>query len=438
MSPWSVARSPLPLAQSFGCHGQRTTASRKMISFEHALNLVAEKLAAAQLSPATEMVSLAEARGRVLARDVLADRDYPPFPRSTRDGYAVRAADVRAPPAWLACVGEARAGAPYPGKLGPGKLGEESGVCVEIMTGAPLPPGADAVVMMERTHREGSCIEILRGVEPGENVVRQGSEAPSGGVVLPRGRRVSPGEMALLASLGATAVEVFRQPTVAILPTGDEVVPIDRQPRWFEIRNSNAIALGGQVAAAGGIPHQLGIAADEASRLRELIEAGLECDLLLLSGGVSAGKYDLVEQVLAELGAEFYFQSVALRPGKPTVFGRVRGKFFFGLPGNPVSTFVTFEVFARPAIAVLSGAAFERPLLLRARLGKPFRQSHGLTAFMPARVEMPDGDPVVTPVGWQGSGDLVGLAAANCLLVVHPHQTELAAGEWVDVWPKLD
>ena len=186
-------------------------------------------------------------------------------------------------------------------------------------------------------------------------------------------------------------------------------------------------------SSAGGIPHQLGIAPDEVGRLRELIEAGLEHDLLLLSGGVSAGKYDLVEQVLAELGAEFYFQSVALRPGKPTVFGRVRGKFFFGLPGNPVSTFVTFEVFARPAIAVLGGAAFERPLLLRARLDRPFRQSHGLTAFMPARVEMQDGDPVVTVVGWQGSGDLVGLAAANCLLVVHPHQTEMAAGEWVDV-----
>ncbi len=402
-----------------------------MISFEQALNLVAEKLAAANLSPAAGAVPLDEARGRVLASDVLADRDYPPFPRSTRDGYAVRAADVRQVPASLTCVGEARAGAPYSGKLA-----EESGACVEIMTGAPVPPGADAVVMIERTRRDGSRVEILRAVEPFENVVRQGSEAPAGGVVLPRGRRVTPGEMALLASVGAATVEVFRQPTVAILPTGDEVVPIDDNPKWFEIRNSNAIALGGQVAAAGGIPHQLGIAPDEVGRLRELIEAGLEQDLLLLSGGVSAGKYDLVEQVLAELGAEFYFQSVALRPGKPTVFGRARGKFFFGLPGNPVSTFVTFEVFARPAIAVLGGAPFERPVLLRARLGKPFRQSHGLTAFMPARVEMQDGDPVVTPVGWQGSGDLVGLAAANCLLVVHPHQTELAAGEWVDVLPR--
>jgi len=400
-----------------------------MISFEQALNLVAERLAAASLSPASDVVPLDDARGRVLARDVFADRDHPPFPRSTRDGYAVRAADLRQVPVWLACAGEARAGAPYAGKLG-----DELGVCVEIMTGAPVPPGADAVVMIEHTRRDGSRVEVLRGVAPGENVVRQGSEAPSGGVVLPRGRRVTPGEMALLASVGAATVEVFRQPTVAILPTGDEVVPIERSPKWFQIRNSNAIALGGQVAAAGGIPYQLGIAPDEVGPLRELIEAGLEHDLLLLSGGVSAGKYDLVEQVLGDLGAEFYFQSVALRPGKPTVFGRVRGKFFFGLPGNPVSTFVTCEVFACPAIAVLGGAAFAWPLLLRARLGQPFRQSHGLTAFMPARVEMQDVDPVVTVVGWQGSGDLVGLAAANCLLVVHPHQTELAAGEWVDVF----
>ena len=399
-----------------------------MISFEQALSLVAAKLVETHASPATETVPLGEARGHVLARDQVADRDYPPFHRSARDGYAVRAADVQAVPVWLTCPGEARAGAPYAGKLG-----EEPAACIETMTGAPLPPGADAVVMIEHTRREGSRVEIQRRVERWENVVRQGSEAPSGRVVLPRGRRVTPGEMGLLASVGAATVEVFRKPSVAILPTGDEVVPIDQVPQWFEIRNSNAIALGGQVAAAGGIPHQLGIAPDQASRLRKMIEAGLQHDLLLLSGGVSAGKYDLVEPVLADLGAEFYFDSVALRPGKPTVFGRVRDKFFFGLPGNPVSTFVTFELFARPAIAALGGAPFERPLFLRARLGKPVRQRHGLTAFMPARVEMQGGDPVVALVGWQGSGDLVGLAASNCLLVVHSHQTDLAVGEWVDV-----
>ena len=208
------------------------------------------------------------------------------------------------------------------------------------------------------------------------------------------------------------------------------------RPEWFQIRNSNAVSLSAQVAAAGGIPRCLEIAPDRPEALRSLIQEGLNADLLLLTGGVSVGKYDFVEQVLADLGAEFYFQSVALRPGKPLVFGRVRGKFFFGLPGNPVSTFVTFAVFARPALAVLGGADFEAPLFLRARLGKPFQQRIGLTAFLPARLDGSTGEPVVNLVGWQGSGDLVGVAAANCFMVVHPDQTSLAAGEWVDVMPK--
>jgi molybdopterin molybdotransferase len=187
------------------------------------------------------------------------------------------------------------------------------------------------------------------------------------------------------------------------------------------------------VEGAGGVPRVLGIAPDQLESLRALIEEGLKSDLLLLSGGVSAGRYDFVEDVLAELGAEFYFRGVAIRPGKPLVFGRACGKFFFGLPGNPVSTYVTFELFARPALAMLAGADAEGPVFLRARLGKPLRQKTGLTAFLPARVASASGEPVVDPVGWQGSGDLVGVAAANCFLVVHPQQTDLAAGDWVDV-----
>ncbi len=402
---------------------------RKMLSFEQALNIVKEKLATADLRLGMEVVPLGEACGRVLAEEVLADRDYPPFHRSIRDGFAVRAEDVGAPPVELLVRGEIRAGGHFAGTVGAGE-------CVSIMTGAPLPAGADAVVMVEYTESHGDGVKIHRGVRAGENVVPQGSEARARAAVLPRGRRLGAGELGLLATVGKSLVPVFVRPAVAILPTGDEVVPVEQRPEWFQIRNSNAIALSAQVAAAGGIPHCLEIAPDLPEALHSLIQEGLNADLLLLSGGVSAGKYDFVKQVLANLGAEFYFQSVALRPGKPLVFGRVAEKFFLGLPGNPVSTFVTFALFARPALAALGGAEFSAPLFLRARLASSFQQRTGLTAFLPARLDRSSGDPVVSLVGWQGSGDLVGVAAADCFLVVHPDQTNLAAGDWVDVMAK--
>ena len=376
-----------------------------VITFEQALSLVREKLTAARAHPSVESLPLEQVRGRVLAEDLAADRDYPPFHRSTRDGYAVCSAEVVAAPVWLNCVGETRAGRPYDGDLT-----GRARCCVQIMTGAPLPEGTDAVVMIEHTRAEDDRVEVQR--------------------------TVAAGEMGLLAAVGRAQVCVFRQPTVAVLPTGDEVVPVEQEPEWFQIRNSNSLALAAQVVAAGGIPRPLGIAPDDAPALRRLIEQGLEADLLLLSGGISVGKYDLVAQVLGDMGAELYFHGVAIRPGKPLAFGRVGDTFFFGLPGNPVSTFVTFELFARLAIALLSGAEFERPVFLRARLGKAMRQNAALTVFMPARAEVESGDPVVNLVSWQGSGDLVGVAAANCFLVVHPQQKELAAGDWVDVLPK--
>jgi molybdopterin molybdotransferase len=419
-----------------------------MLSFEQAFVTVRDTLRASAPQPSAETVPLSEARGRVLAEDLFADRDYPPFDRATRDGFAVRSAEVTAVPVTLEVVGLARAGAPYGGEFA-----GRTGCAVEIMTGAPVPEGADAVVMVEYTHgatsqssgekRSARRVEILRPAKPFDNIVHQGSEARDGACVLPRGRRLGPGEIGLAAMIGATELKVFRQPTVAILPTGDEVVGAGQRPEWFEIRNSNALALAAQVEAAGGVPRLLGIARDNKDNLRALIEEGLRCDLLVLSGGISVGKYDFVAEVLAELGAEIRLQGVAIRPGKPLAFGCVRGRFFFALPGNPVSTFVTFELFARPALTFLAGAEFEQPVFLKARLAKPVRQNTGLTVFMPARVVARDlpgsqGDePVVDLVGWHGSGDLVGLAAANCFLVVHPDQTDLVQGDWVDVLPKF-
>lgn len=400
-----------------------------MLSFEQALATVKEKLAEASSSPETENLPLAEVQARILAEEVSADRDYPPFHRATRDGFAVRSTDLASLPARLVQVGQVRAGEHFDREV-------SSGQCVEIMTGAPLPAGADAVVMIEHVRTGEGQVEFERGVAPFENVVRKGSEATAGTAVLRRGRRLGAGEIGLLASVGKARVSVFRRPRISVLPTGDEVVPVEQRPQWFQVRNSNAAALAAQILTAGGIPSIVGVAPDEKAALRRLIEEGLKADLLILSGGVSMGKHDFVEPVLAELGAEFFFQSAAIRPGKPLVFGRLRQKFFFGLPGNPVSTFVTFELFARPAIAALGGASFECPLFLRARLGKPLRHKIGLTAFMPARVEQEGADPIVHLVGWQGSGDLVGVAAANCFLVIHPEQTELSAGDWVDVLPK--
>ena len=400
-----------------------------MLTYREALATIHQKLTEARPKPPTEILPLERAHRRVLAEDVIADRDYPPFNRSTRDGFALRAADTATVPATLTCLGQVRAGEHFVGTVGPGE-------CVEIMTGAPLPAGADAVIMLEHVHADGSLVRVERSVARDENVVQQGSEAPAGAVVLRRGRRLGAGEIGLLASVGKSQVQVFLPPQVVILPTGDEIVPVEQQPERFQVRNSNAFALAAQVAEVGGVPQCLPVAPDDTESLQCLTEQGFESDLVLFSGGVSKGKYDLVGQVLEELGAEFFVQGVAIRPGKPLLFGRVREKFFFGLPGNPVSTFVTFELFVRPAIAWLGGAEFELPTFLRARLAEPFRQKLGLTLFMPAKVGFQDGDPVVRTVGWQGSGDLVGVAAANCFLVIHPEQTELVAGDWVDVLPK--
>jgi molybdopterin molybdotransferase len=397
-----------------------------MLSFQQALEIVNEKLTAANPRPATEVVPLGEARGRVLAEDVLADRDYPPFHRSIRDGFALRAADVAVPPVELSLCGEVRAGGHFTGEI-------KAGECVAIMTGAPLPAGADAVIMVEFTETRGDRVHVQRAVQAWENVVQQGSEARSGARVLTKATRLGAAELGVLATVGKAPVPVFARPAVAILPTGDEVVPVDERPEWFQIRNSNAVTLAALVAAAGGVPRCLNIAPDRPEELRALIHEGLSSDLLLLAGGVSVGKYDFVERVLSEMGAKFYFQNVALRPGKPVVFGRVAGRFFFGLPGNPISSYVTFLLFARPALAVLGGADFARPVFLKAPLGGPHRQRSGLTAFLPARLEHSSGEPFVKLVDWQGSGDLVALAAADCFVVVRPEQTSLEPGDWVDV-----
>ncbi len=397
------------------------------LTLHEALDLIRAKLAATQQRPAVESSPLDEACGRVLAEDAIADRDYPPFPRSARDGFAVRSSDLESGAAVLEIEGEVRAGQQFQGTLARGQ-------CVSIMTGAPVPDGTDAVVMVEQTRVEGSRVSILKSVKQGENVVAKGSEAAAGSVVISAGRRLGPGEIALLAALGCAQVRVFRQARVGIVTTGDELVPVAGKPEWFQIRDSNTALLRTLVSGAGGIPHIASAVADQPEALTAEIERILgRNDLLLLSGGVSAGKYDFVRPVLADMGAEFYFEGVSIRPGKPLVFGNVGGKFFFGLPGNPVSALVTFQLFARPALLTLLGAAFEEPLFLRAQLEQAVLAKPGFTAFVPARVRMTVGGPVARAVRWEGSGDLVGLAVANCFLVLRPDQQRLVAGDSVEV-----
>ena len=381
----------------------------------------------------TETASLSESLGRVLAEPVHADRDFPPFPRSTRDGFAVRSADISQIPARLRCIGEARAGEAFAGAVGPME-------CVEIMTGAPVPSGADAVVMVEYTTERDGWVEIDRAVTPGLNVVPQASESGRGDLLLSAGRRIGYAETAMLAAVGKETVSVYRMPRVAILPTGDEVVEIGATPGPYQIRNSNSYSLQAQVAGAKAIPLPIGIAPDREDRLREMIVEGLRSDLLLLSGGVSMGKFDLVEKVLQSLDAEIFFDGVAIQPGKPLVFGRAQGTFFFGLPGNPLSTMVTFELFARPALALLSGEPEVPLVFLRARLAKDLRRKPGLTAFLPARLEA-SSDPVASPplislIDWKGSGDVAALNRANCYLVVPEEAEELRKGDWVAVLPR--
>jgi molybdopterin molybdotransferase len=391
------------------------------LTFAQARETVLTTVRAARRVPAIEEAGLEAAAGRVLGEDIAADRDVPATARSVRDGYAVRAADL---PGELEIVGEVRAGERFAGVVGFGQA-------VEIMTGAPVPAGADAVVMIEHTSRENGRVRIGLAAEPRQFINLQGCEAAAHEVVLEAGKRLDYSDAALLAAFGRTRVKVYRKPVVAIVATGDEIVEVQQVPEEFQIRNSNVYSLAAQVGRAGGTPQILPVARDNPGHTREIIERGLAADLLLISGGVSAGKYDVVEPVLAGLGAEFFFDRVLIQPGQPLVFGRARERFFFGLPGNPSSTMVTFEIFARAALELVSGQeeiSLHMPL---ARLTCELHCRAGVTRFLPARLSADGAE--VTPVGWSGSGDIPALTRANAFLATDAGRAEYARGELIRV-----
>ena len=420
-----------------------------VLSFEDARHVVEQH--ATEVRPrGTETVNLLSAAGRILAEPITADRDIPPFPRATRDGYAVRAADLAKLPAILDVVAEIKAGA-HPSQI-PSHIA--SGQAAAIMTGAPVPPGADAVVMVEFTTRQKNRVEMARNVALGENIVPRAAEAKAGSQLLTPGCPMSQAAVALAASVGKSRLEVYCRPQVAILSTGDEIVEVDVDPGPTQIRNSNTYSLAVQIQSAGGELVLLPTAPDEPKRLRELIEQGLRSDLLLLTGGVSMGQYDLVEHVLSEMKAEFFFTGAKIQPGRPVVFGRVRGSeaprkqapkgrkkgllrhtYFFGLPGNPVSTMVTFELFARPMLEALAGMSPRKLTFLHARLKSEVHVKTGLKRFLPAILSGEFENTEVELLRWQGSGDMAATARANCYIIISPDRENISPGEWVAVLP---
>ncbi|PYX83012.1 MAG: molybdopterin molybdenumtransferase MoeA [Acidobacteria bacterium] len=399
-----------------------------VLSFEDARHVVEEH--AAKLRPTgTEKLDLLQASGRVLAEPIHADRDFPPFPRAARDGYAVRASDLLHLPATLEVIAEIKAGA------APEDLPEsvKSGQAVAIMTGAPAPHGTNAVVMVEYTKPKQDYVEISRAVRAGDNIVPAGSEAREGDLLLAAGTRLTEAAIAVAASVGKPYVQVYTRPKVAVLSTGDEVVPIDTQPGPNQIRNSNSYSLAAQIMAAGAEPVLLPIAPDEPNQLSQLIRHGLQYDLLLLAGGVSMGKYDLVEAVMAGLEAGFFFTGAQIQPGRPVVFGRAQNKYFFGLPGNPVSTMVTFDLFVRPMLDALAGATPRKLVFLHARLKTDVKTKTGLKRFLPAILSGEFEGVEVELAGWHGSGDIATTARSNCYILIPPDRDRICAGEWVPV-----
>jgi len=413
-----------------------------LLSYAEAADFVARRASRlARRKPATERVALAPAAGRVLAETLRADSDQPPFARSTRDGFACRASEASTHRP-LAVVGATRAGDPPSGPL-------PRGAVWEIMTGAPVPRGADAVIMLEHVEAAGTAspptLRLLppRTIETGENIVARGAQARKGDALLPAGTLIGAAQIALAASCGHTALQVYLKPRVAILSTGDELVPITAKPRPGQIRNSSSAMLAAMVAAAGGEPWILPIARDTAKSLDRALARAAKADLLLITGGVSAGKFDLVEPALARLGARFHFTGVRIQPGKPVVFAELPrstdriqnhyGTKCFGLPGNPVSSAVTFLLFAAPVLAALAGRRDPGPRFALARLAEDVKSKPGLTRFLPAACTFSGPVPEVARVSWQGSGDLAAMARANCFLVVPDDADRLDAGATVQI-----
>ncbi len=398
-----------------------------MISVAEAIQIVRQ-----QTRPLpSERVKLHDALNRVLAEDIVADSDLPPFDRSQMDGYAVRAEETSDAPVRLRIVGESAAGKGWHHEVNQGEA-------VRIMTGAPVPAGADSVQQVELAHelKDGAVVELLESVEVGKSIVKRGAEIKAGEIVLQSGVAINAAMMAVLAAFGYAEVVVGQRPRVGVLATGSELVSVDEKPGQDQIRDSNNYSIAAYAQLAGAVVQRLPLARDETSVLSQLIsEAAKSCDAIVTSGGVSMGVYDVTKAALKELDAEIFFERVALRPGKPTVFARLpNGTFVFGLPGNPVSVAVTFNLFARTALLAMQGVTdpalkHETAVLARSVKGNVDRES-----YLPAQLTTnDDGELIAFPLKWGGSSDFVAFAITTALIIVPAGTKTLEANSLVRV-----
>jgi molybdopterin molybdotransferase len=390
-------------------------------------------LQATHALPAETIALVPAALGLVLAEDVASDLDSPPHDKALMDGYAVRSADLPEGRGELDVIEEVTAGVTPQRAVGPGQA-------TRIMTGAPVPAGADAVVPVERTRLPKPDRVVIedRPPHPEQNILRRGREMKRGEVILAAGALLRPQEFGVLGTVGRTSIRVVPPPRVAILPTGDEIVEVSEIPGPGQIRNGNGPMLEAQSYRAGGMPLFLGIARDRIEHLRPLIRQGLEADVLVLSGGVSAGKLDLVPGVLKEMGVEARFHKIEMKPGKPLFFGVRSGPggrqtLVFGLPGNPVSSFACFELFVRPALRALRGLRDPGPHVVQAELSEDFPYRTDRPTYHPAALEMAERGWRARIVPWFGSADLLGLTKANALAVLPAGDHQHRAGQLLPV-----
>ncbi|MDI1240683.1 MAG: molybdopterin molybdotransferase MoeA, partial [bacterium] len=401
----------------------RVSALHCMIPVSKALRMISRETP----KLGVERVVLEDSIGRVLAENIVADSDLPPFDRSQMDGYAVKAADTMGAPITLKLVGESAAGRGWRNVL-------KSGEAIRIMTGASVPTGADAVQKLEVAREDGDSVTLLESTDVGKFIVPKGKEVKKGKTVLKAGELITPANISIPAAFGYAKVKAAKQPRAAIISTGTEIVDIKKKPGRDQIRNSNSIMLKALCEQAGAIATVYPNVGDDISDLRsQILDAVRNADILVTTGGVSVGKYDLTKLALKELGAEIFFERVALKPGKPTVFGRLKESLVFGLPGNPVSAAVTFYLFVRKAIAIMQGMQSSELEHASAITSKAIKSTKDRDVYLPSALEIiDDGRLIVEPVNWHGSSDFIGFSHADALAVV-PKGSDIEAGDVVSV-----